>query len=142
MEESIRSLANQEPCRKFPNLPLESPEMMKFLKDEEPVECGDENNDWVSCDVRILSDLYNHIDFMFHPSSSRSVASRKQSSPKRARSNVILPILLEMITTFDINVEKQPKVVKTMCLRIQILLMLNVTRKMATREFESYLKNL
>lgn len=51
MEESINSLANQEPCKSFPNLPVESPEMMKFMKDEEPIECGDEDDDWVSCDV-------------------------------------------------------------------------------------------
>lgn len=51
IEESINSLANQEPCKSFPNLPVESPEMLKFMKDEDPVECGDEDDDWVSCDV-------------------------------------------------------------------------------------------
>uniref|UniRef100_A0A023EEH8 Uncharacterized protein n=1 Tax=Aedes albopictus TaxID=7160 RepID=A0A023EEH8_AEDAL len=48
IEESIRSLANQGAC-KLPNLPVDSPEMLSFLKDEQPVECGDENEDWMSC---------------------------------------------------------------------------------------------
>ncbi|XP_055612685.1 uncharacterized protein LOC129759308 [Uranotaenia lowii] len=48
IEESIRSLANQGAC-KMPNLPVESPEMLSFMKDEPPIECGDENDDWVTC---------------------------------------------------------------------------------------------
>lgn len=48
IEESIQSLANQGAC-KIPNLPVDSPEMLSFLKDEPPVECGNENDDWVAC---------------------------------------------------------------------------------------------
>lgn len=48
IEDSIRSLANQGAC-KMPNLPADAPEMLAFLKDELPVDCGDESDDWVSC---------------------------------------------------------------------------------------------
>ncbi|XP_062563713.1 uncharacterized protein LOC134226761 [Armigeres subalbatus] len=48
IEESIRSLANQGAC-KLPNLPVDSPEMLSFLKEEQSIECGDENEDWMSC---------------------------------------------------------------------------------------------
>lgn len=47
IEESIRSLANQGKC-KTPFLSHDAPEMMKFIKDEEPVDCGKEE-DWVTC---------------------------------------------------------------------------------------------
>lgn len=47
IEESIRSLANQGKC-KTPFLPHDAPEMMKFIKDEEPIDCGKEE-DWVTC---------------------------------------------------------------------------------------------
>ncbi|XP_055635031.1 uncharacterized protein LOC129774949 [Toxorhynchites rutilus septentrionalis] len=54
IEESIRSLANQGAC-KMPNLPVDSPEMLSFLKDEPPIECGNENDDWVSCHKNICT---------------------------------------------------------------------------------------
>lgn len=47
IEESIRSLANQGKC-KVPILPHDAPEMMKFIKDEEAINCGKEE-DWVTC---------------------------------------------------------------------------------------------
>ncbi|XP_053693436.1 uncharacterized protein LOC128741554 [Sabethes cyaneus] len=48
IEESIQSIGNQGAC-KMPNLPVDSPEMLSFLKDELPIECGNVNDDWVSC---------------------------------------------------------------------------------------------
>ena len=54
IEESIRSLVNQGKC-KLPNLPLDSPEMLSFLKNEPRVTCDDEDSDWVSCHVSIIS---------------------------------------------------------------------------------------
>lgn len=47
IEESIRSLANQGKC-KVPFLPHDAPEMMKFIKDEKPIDCGSDE-DWVIC---------------------------------------------------------------------------------------------
>jgi hypothetical protein len=41
-------LANQGTCN-IPHLPVESPELLKFLKDEPAVECGNEDDDWVVC---------------------------------------------------------------------------------------------
>jgi len=40
-------LANQGKC-KIPQIPHDAPEMMAFIKDEEPIECGPEE-DWISC---------------------------------------------------------------------------------------------
>ncbi|XP_058825046.1 uncharacterized protein LOC131685374 [Topomyia yanbarensis] len=54
IEESIQSLANQGAC-KMPSLPVDSPEILSFLKDEPPVECGNENDDWVSCHKSICT---------------------------------------------------------------------------------------
>lgn len=65
IEESIQSLANQGAC-KIPNLPVDSPEMLSFLKDEPPVECGNENDDWVACHVSvdyIFSTLLHFLKF-------------------------------------------------------------------------------
>lgn len=50
IEESIKSLANQGAC-KMPYLPVETAEMLSFLKNEPPIECGNENDDWVACHV-------------------------------------------------------------------------------------------
>ncbi|KAG5681365.1 hypothetical protein PVAND_010807 [Polypedilum vanderplanki] len=49
IEESIRSFTNQGRC-KIPNIPYDSPDMMKFIKDEEPINCGNDE-DWVHCNV-------------------------------------------------------------------------------------------
>ncbi|CAG9805099.1 unnamed protein product [Chironomus riparius] len=49
IEESIRSQVNQGKC-KVPTIPYDSPEMMKFMKDEEPIDCGNDV-DWVACNV-------------------------------------------------------------------------------------------
>lgn len=54
IEESIRSLANQGPC-KLPNLELNPPELMGFYKDEDPIICDPEESDWVKCDVSLDS---------------------------------------------------------------------------------------
>lgn len=40
---------NQGKC-KVPTIPYDSPEMMKFMKDEEPIDCGTDE-DWVACNV-------------------------------------------------------------------------------------------
>lgn len=53
IEESIRSLANQGPC-KLPHLELNPPELMNFYKDEDPIICDPEESDWVKCDVSFL----------------------------------------------------------------------------------------
>lgn len=47
IEKSIRSLANQGKCT-VPILPHDAPEMMKFIKSETPIDCGDDE-DWVTC---------------------------------------------------------------------------------------------
>uniref|UniRef100_A0A1B0ET90 Uncharacterized protein n=1 Tax=Lutzomyia longipalpis TaxID=7200 RepID=A0A1B0ET90_LUTLO len=49
IEESIQSDENQGQCR-MPDLPLYSPEMMNFLHDEPPIDCGEEGDDWVKCE--------------------------------------------------------------------------------------------
>jgi hypothetical protein len=49
IEESIRSKANKNKC-KIPVLPHDSPEMMKFIKDEAPIDCGNDE-DWIACHV-------------------------------------------------------------------------------------------
>ncbi|XP_059621176.1 uncharacterized protein LOC132264861 isoform X2 [Phlebotomus argentipes] len=49
IEEGIQSDENQGQCR-MPELPLYSPEMMSFLRDEPPIDCGDESDDWVKCE--------------------------------------------------------------------------------------------
>lgn len=40
---------NQGKC-KVPNIPYDSPDMMKFMKDEQPIDCGNDQ-DWVVCNV-------------------------------------------------------------------------------------------
>lgn len=42
-------MANQGKC-KTPFLPHDAPEMMKFIKNEEPIDCG-RDEDWVTCFV-------------------------------------------------------------------------------------------
>ncbi|XP_049286238.1 uncharacterized protein LOC125765304 [Anopheles funestus] len=54
IEESIKSLANQGAC-KMPSLPVDSPEMLSFLKDEPPIECGSELQDWVECEKAVCN---------------------------------------------------------------------------------------
>ncbi|GAB0091979.1 uncharacterized protein DMENIID0001_069050 [Sergentomyia squamirostris] len=49
IEEAIQSDENQGQCR-MPDLPLYPPEMMGFLHDEPPIDCGDETDDWVKCE--------------------------------------------------------------------------------------------
>lgn len=49
IEENIRSFMNQGKCR-VPNIPYDEPEMMKFIKDEEPIDCGN-SEDWVLCSM-------------------------------------------------------------------------------------------
>lgn len=53
IEESIRSYANQGKC-KIPNVPHDSPEMMKFMKDEPPIDCGSDE-DWIVCTLSMCT---------------------------------------------------------------------------------------
>ncbi|CAO1414781.1 unnamed protein product [Diamesa serratosioi] len=53
MEQSINQLGNQGKC-KIPVLPIDAPEMMKFLADEEPIDCGPDE-DWVTCEMSLCS---------------------------------------------------------------------------------------
>jgi Protein of unknown function (DUF229) len=41
-------------------LPVNSPELQKFFKDEQPINCGDEDNDWVIC-VQYKCEIKKHI---------------------------------------------------------------------------------
>lgn len=51
VESLIHSNDNQESCR-IPQMDIYAPEMMKFIKDDEPlINCGTDE-DWVSCTVR------------------------------------------------------------------------------------------
>lgn len=50
IEESIKSSANQGPC-KIPDLPLHPPELMSFYRDETPIFCDPDLSEWVHCDV-------------------------------------------------------------------------------------------
>ncbi|XP_075146470.1 uncharacterized protein LOC142220931 [Haematobia irritans] len=52
MERSIRSVANQGECR-MPDLPLDNPEIMKFYKKVNKVDCGKATDDWVMCEKSI-----------------------------------------------------------------------------------------
>lgn len=47
MEDGISSQENQNECH-MPDLPVDSPEMMAFLKNEPPIQCDDVEA-WVSC---------------------------------------------------------------------------------------------
>jgi Protein of unknown function (DUF229) len=49
---------NQGKC-KIPNIPVDSPDMMKFMKDEEPINCGTDE-DWVVCKFSFCS-IKKHI---------------------------------------------------------------------------------
>ncbi|XP_016985417.1 uncharacterized protein LOC108048954 [Drosophila rhopaloa] len=51
IERSIRSLMNQGVCR-HPHLPLDNPDIMKFYKPVERINCG-EGMDWVICEKSI-----------------------------------------------------------------------------------------
>lgn len=57
IEDAIRSEENQFECH-MPDLPLNSPEMMAFLKNERPIQC-DDVEPWVVCghskEVRVQS---------------------------------------------------------------------------------------
>lgn len=58
IEESIYSFANQGKC-KIPAIPHDDPNMMKFIKNEPPIECGNDE-DWVSC-VLSMCTIKKHI---------------------------------------------------------------------------------
>lgn len=47
IEDGILSQENQNECH-MPDLPIDSPEMVAFLKDEPPIQCDDVEA-WVSC---------------------------------------------------------------------------------------------
>lgn len=52
MERSIRSVMNQAECR-LPELPIDNPEITKFFHHVDKIDCGNPNDDWVTCEVRI-----------------------------------------------------------------------------------------
>lgn len=54
IEDGISSQENQNECH-LPDLPLDSPEMMAFLKNEPPIQCDDVEA-WVSCgtDLKVM----------------------------------------------------------------------------------------
>lgn len=58
MEDGISSQENQNECH-LPDLPVDSPEMMAFLKNEPPIQCDDVEA-WVSCgsDLKVNWSFY------------------------------------------------------------------------------------
>ena len=50
MEESIGSPINQGACR-IPDLPIDNPDIMKFYKPVDKIDCGSSLEDWVTCEV-------------------------------------------------------------------------------------------
>jgi hypothetical protein len=59
IEEAIHSYANQGKC-KIPNVPHDSEDMMKFMRDEEPINCGTDAEDWVACNLSFCT-IKKHI---------------------------------------------------------------------------------
>lgn len=51
MERSIRSVVNMGECL-MPELPIDNPEIMKFYRKVDKVDCGRTTDDWVMCEVR------------------------------------------------------------------------------------------
>lgn len=56
MELNIASENDSLLC-KPPNLPLYSPEIMKFIHDVHPIDCKAAEKNWVKCKVRKMSFL-------------------------------------------------------------------------------------
>lgn len=44
----------------MPNIPYDSPEMMQHMKNEDPIDCGTDNEDWISCSVSFCT-IKKHI---------------------------------------------------------------------------------
>lgn len=53
MNELIRNHSSSQACKQ-PNLPVYSPEMMKFVRQEQPIDCSSVDPDWVVCEVTKL----------------------------------------------------------------------------------------
>lgn len=49
IEDGINSVENQVECL-IPDIPVHSPEMMAFIKDEPPIQC-DDTEPWVNCGI-------------------------------------------------------------------------------------------
>lgn len=49
IEDAIKSTENQVECR-IPDIPVNSPEMMSFIKSVPPIEC-DQQEPWVKCGI-------------------------------------------------------------------------------------------
>lgn len=63
IEQSIHSIVNQGKCQ-LPDIPYDSPEMLAFLKTEPPIDCGNELDDWVSCQVCLFC-VFSFLEFIF-----------------------------------------------------------------------------
>lgn len=50
MERAIRSPMNRGECR-LPPLPLDDPEVMKYYHPTDKIQCGNVQDDWVTCEV-------------------------------------------------------------------------------------------
>lgn len=48
----IRDQSNSQACMP-PDLPIYSSEMMKFVRQEEPIDCSTAAPDWVTCEVNL-----------------------------------------------------------------------------------------
>lgn len=53
IEQSINSIANQEPCL-LPDIPFNSSTMMRFMEETTYPVCGQDLEDWMLCEVLTL----------------------------------------------------------------------------------------
>lgn len=65
IDELIRNHANSQACKQ-PLLPVYSPEMMKFVKEEALINCSKAGTDWVVCQVWYSTTIVYTIHFFFH----------------------------------------------------------------------------
>lgn len=54
IEELIRTSASYNACRQ-PNLPVDAPEIMKFIENLPPLDCKAAGIDWVVCEVSFFN---------------------------------------------------------------------------------------
>lgn len=52
IDELIKTHASFEACKQ-PYLPVDSPEIMKFVKDVKPIDCSSAGFNWVLCEVSV-----------------------------------------------------------------------------------------
>lgn len=53
IDEFIKNHSSSQACKQ-PNLPVYSPEITKFLREENPIDCSSAGADWVVCVVSCL----------------------------------------------------------------------------------------